>query len=224
MIIEQFADVEIEQSQRGKTENQAETYVTSDGPRIGFFFKLLEDTDENGTISLLERSWNYNGLDSLRLIAYLRDIRNGKGIKFQYYVCLYWMYKHHPQTLLHNFSILPKCGYWKDPLQLLIIILFKGKIPKYLFQEESNADAGGVNKKIKTKKDLTKTAENPQREVVNKIKKDFYETVHCDINEVLIQYYKQEINEKYRPLLKRKINEAELVRERKVHEIDKKHL
>lgn len=205
MIVERFVDAAIESSQKGLTENQAATYYTSDDPRIDFFFKVLEDTDDNETINLLEKSWNHNCLDTLRLIAYLRDIRSGKSIRYQYYVCLYWIYNHHPRTLLQNLPILIDCGYWKDPFQLLMVILFKGKISNYLFQEEYNVSKKKSNL-IKNKKQLTKNLKNKPvskttKKAVKFIKFKFYKTIKSEINENLVQYYKEEIDKKYKPLI-----------------------
>lgn len=236
VIVERFVDAAIEQSKRTKTENRAETYLTSDDPRIDFFFKVLEDTNDNVTISLLEESWKHSCLDTLRLIAYLRDIRSGKAIRYQYYVCLYWIYEHHPRTLLQNFNILLDCGYWKDPLQLLIVILFKGRVPSYLFQEEHKVNA---NKQlIREKKKFDKNSEDESRKHVQKIRANFYKTVKSDLNETLVKFYKDEINKKYEPLFtkKRKVDESDeddeestdvkstVLKERAAHEIDRKHL
>ena len=206
--MDRFVDAAIEQSQKGRTENLATTYLTASDPRIDFFFKVLEDTNDNVTIDLLEKSWNFNCLDTLRLIAYLRDIRSGKSIRYQYYVCLYWLYEHHPRTLIQNFNILINCGYWKDPLQLLMVILFKGKISSYLFQEEFNENSR-KNHLIKSKKQLIKKLKDketpqPDKKEINELKASFYCKVSSEANENLVKHFREEINKKYRPLLQKR--------------------
>lgn len=224
-MADRFVDAAIEHSQRGLTENFAATFLSSGDARIDFFCRVLEDTDESATISLLENSWNHNRLDTLRMIAYLRDIRSGKGIRHQYYVCLYWIYQHHPRTLLQNIHILIDCGYWKDPLQLLMIILFKGKIPDYLLREgqrdESRRGLINIMKK--------RHGSGLGRKNIAGITRRFYEIINLEMNETLVAYYKNDVNAKYKPLVEkfycRESGEYEgIVRERKVHEVDSKYL
>lgn len=129
----------------------AATFLTSNDPRLDFFFKVLEDTDSEKAIEVLKASWKFNNQDTLKLLAYLRDIRNGKAIRYQYYVCLLWLYNHHPRTLLKNLSILIECGCWKDPLYLLMMIAFDGKIPKEVFGESMSLFGNDKKKAIKLK-------------------------------------------------------------------------
>lgn len=43
-------------------------------------------------------------MDTLKLIAHMRDIRDGKGEQKQFYSCVKWLAKHHPLTLTSNLS------------------------------------------------------------------------------------------------------------------------
>lgn len=213
MVVDRFVEAAVQEAQKSRTENNAATYYTTDDPRIDFFFQVLETTADTETIALLERSWNHNCLDTLRLIAYLRDIRSGKSIRYQYYVCLYWIYQHHPRTLLQNLPIFIECGYWKDPLQLLMIVLFRGKVAKYLFNEEHTSytkrkSAIEAKRKIDTfleaedesnKKKLFKK-KSSQKEIA-KIKSKFYEETVSEPNEYIVDHYKDEIDKKYKPML-----------------------
>lgn len=53
---------------------------------------------------LLLQAWQEESLDTLKLIAHMRDIRDGKGEKKQFYTCAKWLAKHHPLTLAGNLS------------------------------------------------------------------------------------------------------------------------
>jgi hypothetical protein len=132
-----FVSAAITESQRTVTENDAPTFSTSDDPRLDFFFGVMEQSQKARTVELLKESWSMNPLDTLKLLANLRDIRDGKGIRPQYQECLYWLYQHHPKTLHDNLSLLVNYGYWKDILHVLVIILFDGYIPPY-FQKDAN--------------------------------------------------------------------------------------
>ena len=120
------------------TENCAPTFSTSSDARVDFFFHITEDADETKTIDLLSKSWECHPLDTLKLIAYLRDCRNGKGIRRQYQMCMNWLYNNHFQTLSANIKHLVSFGYWKDLLHLLIVFLFDGLIPEYMAKDDGH--------------------------------------------------------------------------------------
>ncbi|CAG7816231.1 unnamed protein product [Allacma fusca] len=153
-----FVDAAIKESERSRTENYAPTFNTSGDPRLDFFFHVLEQTNPQETRRMLVNSWRDNPLHTLKLIAVLRDIRDGKGIRRQYQDCLYWMYIYHPKTLYENLEELLKFGYWKDSLQMLMIILFDGYIHPYL----SRDDVGG---KSSTSADILSLAFERKRKV-----------------------------------------------------------
>eukprot|EP01038_Epipyxis_sp_PR26KG_P016977 gene16977-23320_t len=101
------------------TENGAMTFQSSGSARLDLFFKVMENSNENMVETYLERSWAENSLDTLQIIANLRDIRKGKGNKEISYIALSWLLENHPLTTIENLSNLLKIGYWKDILELL---------------------------------------------------------------------------------------------------------
>src|SRR5258708_1979381 len=110
-------------AQRTLTENKSATYGTSADPRVDFFFHITEDAQKDNTLKLLRKEWKCDPLDTLKLVAYLRDCRNGKGIRNQYHTCLTYLFDNHFQTLMANMKQLVSFGYWKDPLLLLMVLL-----------------------------------------------------------------------------------------------------
>ena len=132
-----FVDAAIVESQFSRTDNSALTFNTSGDATVDFFFHVMEDTSKKLTVDLVKKSWAQNPLDTLKLIANLRDIRGGKAIKSQWLNCLYWIYLKHPRTLYNNLENFVFLGYWKDLLNLLIVILFKGHVGDYLHFDDA---------------------------------------------------------------------------------------
>ncbi|XP_054162016.1 uncharacterized protein LOC128959988 [Oppia nitens] len=118
------------------TENKAPTFGTSADPRVDFFFHIIEDAQKDKTLKLVKKSWKCHSLDTLKLMAHMRDCRNGKGIRRQYHMCLVWLFNNQFPTLMANLKELVSFGYWKDLLHLLMILLFDGHIPEYMAKDD----------------------------------------------------------------------------------------
>lgn len=127
-----FVEAAIKESEVIRTENNAVTFNTSGDPIVDFFFHVMEQTSDDNTLQLLKKSWSSNALDTLKLVANLRDIRKGKSIRYQSTTCLYWLYQNHPLTLYNNLENLVEVGYWKDLLHVLMTILFDGFVGPHL--------------------------------------------------------------------------------------------
>ncbi|KAG0197639.1 hypothetical protein BGX28_008861 [Mortierella sp. GBA30] len=102
------------------TENGAPTYASSGDARLDFFFEVLKGTEMESIQALVRRSWEAYPLDTLRLIFQLRSILHGKGERTEFYVCMDFLRKEHPQTLLYNLRFIPDHGYWKDLLNWMV--------------------------------------------------------------------------------------------------------
>ena len=48
------------------------------------------------------QAWQEDPLDTLKLIAHLRDVRDGKGEQALFHDCVSWLRKEHPLTLITN--------------------------------------------------------------------------------------------------------------------------
>ncbi|KAG0254790.1 hypothetical protein BG011_005523 [Mortierella polycephala] len=102
------------------TANDAPTFASSGDARLDFFFEVLKDTDTETIQRLVRRSWAVDPLDTLRLIFQLRSVIHGKGERKEFYVCMDFLRKEHPKTLLYNLRFIPDHGYWKDLLNWLV--------------------------------------------------------------------------------------------------------
>lgn len=106
------------------TENSALTYSSSEDPRLDFFFHAIEGADEVKVFDLLEKSWKFCPLSTMKIIFNCRDIRKGKGNRPIFLICLKWLFVNQLPTLLANLKHFAEFGCWKDFLNLLQIVLF----------------------------------------------------------------------------------------------------
>eukprot|EP00597_Dinobryon_sp_UTEXLB2267_P012698 CAMPEP_0170115432 /NCGR_PEP_ID=MMETSP0020_2-20130122/11488_1 /TAXON_ID=98059 /ORGANISM="Dinobryon sp., Strain UTEXLB2267" /LENGTH=681 /DNA_ID=CAMNT_0010342993 /DNA_START=54 /DNA_END=2099 /DNA_ORIENTATION=- len=102
-----------------RTENGAVTFESSGSCRLDFFYKVTEGSSVSLVRDLLDTAWAENSLDTLQLIAQLRDVRNGKCDKLSSYIAAEWLLEKHPLTFIENLPNLVEVGYWKDILNFL---------------------------------------------------------------------------------------------------------
>ena len=54
------------------------------------------------------QAWEEHRLDTLKLVAQLRDVRNGKADQHSAHECLAWLFQQTPLTVVANLEELPK--------------------------------------------------------------------------------------------------------------------
>lgn len=101
------------------TENNAVSYSTTGDARLDLFFKTVRNTPENELVSLVEKSWNVNPLDTLKILFHLRDCRGGKGERKQFYTSMKWVLKAQPTAFVANIDNIHHFGRYKDLLEFL---------------------------------------------------------------------------------------------------------
>lgn len=103
------------------TENGALSHVTNSSCLKFFTTVMARDkataVPDETIRSLLADCWDEDPTLTLRLIAHLRDCREGKGERHAAGVALQWLGEHHPLDLVHNLQHLPFYGRWGDLLQ-----------------------------------------------------------------------------------------------------------
>ncbi|DBA76510.1 TPA: hypothetical protein ACH3X2_008568 [Trebouxia sp. C0005] len=107
------------------TTNRAVTYASSGSARTDLFFKYkgsdpLAISSSDQINQLLQQAWQEDPLDTLKLIAHLRDVRDGKGEQKLFHDCVAWMREQHPLTLIANLREVVEVGYWKDLLEMAV--------------------------------------------------------------------------------------------------------
>ena len=56
------------------------------------------------------QAWEEDPLDTLKLIAHMRDVRDGKADRDLFHYCMAWLWQEHPLTLLANLDEVVKVG------------------------------------------------------------------------------------------------------------------
>jgi len=109
-----------EQAALLSTDNGALIYSTSLNPIFEFFYAVKENSAASTIQQHLQAAWQVDPLRTLKLLFFLRDVRDGKGCTEGFYVAAEWLLGNHLETFKYNVIRLgPRFGCWKDLLQLL---------------------------------------------------------------------------------------------------------
>ncbi len=104
-----------------KTWNGATSYSTTNSALVDFFFAAARGLDENKLQLLIGNAWKEDPLLTLKIIAYIRDIRGGKGERELGRQCLNWLADYHPESLRKNLDLFIKeYGRYDDIVALLL--------------------------------------------------------------------------------------------------------
>ena len=123
------------------TANGAISFNSTNNNQLDFFFQVLRDTDSNKINNLADLSWNENKLITLKIIAYIRDCRGGKGERECGRQLLKWLSIKSPANFKINLiHYLQEYGRFDDIIYLLntnyvsfICSLFKHQLIQDLY-------------------------------------------------------------------------------------------
>ncbi|KAF0716976.1 Aste57867_2562 [Aphanomyces stellatus] len=102
------------------TWNGAVSHATTTSGRVDLYYSVLRGTPEARVAELMTASYNEDALHTLKLVAYLRDIRGGKGERLVARQALQWLALHHPEELEHNLKhYVAEYGRFDDLLALV---------------------------------------------------------------------------------------------------------
>ncbi|EFC39076.1 predicted protein [Naegleria gruberi] len=121
-----YVDPKTDPNNRTVTENGATTFSSSGSNLVDFFYFTVEGISQQKIHKLLDASWREQPLKTLKVIFFIRDIRNGKGENEIFYETQRWLALNHPQTFLENLKNVPTSGYWKDLQNVLLYIRYGG--------------------------------------------------------------------------------------------------
>jgi hypothetical protein len=103
--------------QTTKTLNGAFSLATSGSARLDLFFKTVRGIDNTKLEELLEKSWQEDPLDTLRLIFYNRDCRGGKGERAIFRSSIRWLINTKGAShAVTNIELISEYGRWEDLL------------------------------------------------------------------------------------------------------------
>ena len=103
-------------------ENGACALTTSGSCVLDLFFQLVPHVAPSTVDDLLDAAWNESARDTLKIIFQTGNARTkdaGKMDRPNFYVCLKWLWRLHPDVLFLNLREVPKHACLKDLLELL---------------------------------------------------------------------------------------------------------
>jgi hypothetical protein len=98
-----------------ETWNGAASYGASGEALTDLFYQTARGLDRTRLRALLDQAWRSDHLLTMRLIAYVRQVRGGKGERDLGRWSLDWLAEHSPRDLLHNLRhYVDTFGRWDD--------------------------------------------------------------------------------------------------------------
>ena len=84
------------------TENAALAYTSSRQACVDFLFQAVPGTRQKEVLRLLRAAWDEDPLTTTKLVMQLGDPRKGKANRDNHQLCLLWLWRHFPATVLAN--------------------------------------------------------------------------------------------------------------------------
>ena len=130
----------IEENNTTQTNNGAKSYKSTGSDLLNFFSKgAAERGDYESFIDLLYKSLAEDGLLTIKILFYIRDIREGQGERDLFRYALNRLAITHSSTMIKNLHLIPLYGRWDDlysfvntPLQRHAFDLMKKQLEKDL--------------------------------------------------------------------------------------------
>lgn len=103
-------------------------------PIVDLFYKIRRDSNYSDISKLANESWEVSPLLTLKIIAYTRDCRGGKGERQCGRNLLKWLAHKSPENMIQNIQFLiVECGRYDD-----LIALLDTPCEQYMFEFVSN--------------------------------------------------------------------------------------
>lgn len=116
------------------TENGAPSHSSTMDARLDLFVKTVRDVQDECLLELVDRSWEVDPLDTLKILFNWRDCRGGKGDYRGFLVAMVHILKKGEEGagawFLANFKAIPEYGSWLDLVKLWHMVdeVAKGEI------------------------------------------------------------------------------------------------
>ncbi|TMW63956.1 hypothetical protein Poli38472_014661 [Pythium oligandrum] len=102
------------------TWNGAVSHATTGTARVDFFYGSVRDVEKERFLTMLDASYAEDALHTLKMVAYLRDCRGGKGERDLGRQALEHLAKTHPKEISHNLKhYVGEFGRFDDPMALM---------------------------------------------------------------------------------------------------------
>jgi hypothetical protein len=112
------------------TENGAPSHSSTMDARLDLFVKTVRDVEDECLLELVDRSWEVDPLDTLKILFNWRDCRGGKGDYRGFLVAMVHVLTKGEAWFLANFKAIPEYGSWLDLVKLWHMVdeVAKGEI------------------------------------------------------------------------------------------------
>lgn len=112
------------------TENGAPSHSSTMDARLDLFVKTVRDVEDEYLLELVDRSWEVDPLDTLRILFNWRDCRGGKGDYRGFLLAMVHVLTKGEAWFLANFKAIPEYGSWLDLVKLWHMVdeVAKGEI------------------------------------------------------------------------------------------------
>lgn len=103
------------------TENGAYSYNTSESECLDLFYRigaLRNSASDNEINTLVERAYAENPLDTMKILFFARDIRNGLGERRVFRTAVEYLAACHTESVRKNLELFSEYGRWDDLVML----------------------------------------------------------------------------------------------------------
>lgn len=123
------------------TWNGVTFFKSNTDPIIDLFYKVSRNINQNSIEQLAINAWNISPLLTLKIIAYIRDCRGGKGDRQCGRRLLKWLANESPENVIHNLQFLiVECGRYDD-----LTVLLNTPCEQFMFQFIANQLENDLN-------------------------------------------------------------------------------
>lgn len=96
----------------------------------------MRDRAENDCISLFSKALATDADKAMKLLFYIRDIREGQGERRFFRICMKFLTLEYPKTVIQNLELIPEFGRWDDVIELIGINAKVDEVIKSLLRKQ----------------------------------------------------------------------------------------
>lgn len=100
----------------------------------------MRTRNENDCISLFSKALATDADKAMKLLFYIRDIREGQGERRFFRVCMKFLALEYPKTVIQNLELIPEFGRWDDVIELIGINAKVDEAIKSLLRKQISND------------------------------------------------------------------------------------
>lgn len=106
-----------------RTDNGAAAHVHTTDALLDLFHTLDDNAPYERICDTMSAAWRSSPINTLRIVFYVLDVREGKAANFTFRHAMKWLAAHQAETFLASLKHVAFFGYYKDLPELLITLL-----------------------------------------------------------------------------------------------------